>query len=187
MHMAATTRLWTVDEVHELPDDGNRYEVVDGELLVTPAPAWRHQDAVLALAGQIGPWLRDHPVGRLLIAPADVVTGARTLVQPDLFVVPLVDGRKPRDWSEAGRLLLAVEVLSPSSARGDRFVKRRLYQSMRVPEYWLVDVDARAIERWTPTDDRAELLDAHLTWRPDPAHPALDMELPALFAEVLGE
>ena len=185
--MAITARRWTVDEVHALPDDGNRYEVVDGELLVTPTPSWRHQDAVLAFADLIRPWLREHPVGHLLVAPADVVTGSRTLVQPDLFVVPLVDGRKPGNWSEAGRLLLAVEVLSPGSARADRIVKRRLYQNMRVPESWLVDVDARAVERWTPTDDRAALLDALLSWRPDSSRPALEIDLPALFTEVLGD
>lgn len=93
-----------------------------------------------------------------MIAPADVEFNHDRMVEPDLFVVPLLDGRVPRTWEEAGRLLLAVEILSPSTARADRTVKRRLYQSEGIPEYWIVDVDARLMELWRPDDDRPEIL-----------------------------
>ncbi len=109
------------------------------------------------------------------------------MVEPDLFVVPLVDGREPRTWEEAGRLLLAVEILSPSTARADRQVKRRLYQREAVPEYWIVDVDARLVERWRPEDTRPEILSERLLWQPDTAHPALEMDLPRYFVELCGD
>ena len=85
-----------------------------------------------------------------------------------------------------GRLILAVEILSPVTARADRIVKRRLYQGEGVPEYWIVDVDARLVERWRPGDERPEIVTDRLEWRPDPAHSALEMELAAYFVEVCG-
>ncbi|MFN2397363.1 MAG: Uma2 family endonuclease [Gemmatimonadaceae bacterium] len=185
--MATASKLWTVEEVWELPDDGNRREVIDGELLVTPSPTWRHGDAAMALYDRIKPYVSGHNVGHVKVAPQDVVYGERTLVVPDLFVVPLVDRRKPRAWTEAGSILLAVEVLSPSTARWDRQVKRRLYQRHGVPEYWVVDVDARLVERWRPGDTRPEILSDSISWQPDPTHPALIIDLSSYFVEVTGE
>ena len=187
MHVATPAKLWTVEEVQALPDDGNRYEVVDGELFVTPPPSWRHGTASKLLFVRLHLYAAEHGVADVHHAPADVPYGPRTAVQPDLFAVPLVDGRRPRTWEEAGRLLLAVEVLSPSSARADRTVKRRLYQREGVPEYWVVDVDARLVERWRPDDQRPELLTETIEWRPDPARPPLVIDLAAYFAEVVGD
>ena len=181
MDMAAATIRWTAAMVRALPDDGNRYEVVDGELLVTPAPTWRHQAASRALFLQLHPYLVAHAIGEVIYAPADVEFADDRMVEPDLFVVPLVGGRAPRTWEEAGRLLLAVEILSPGTARADRLVKRRLYQREGVPEYWIVDVDARLVERWQPGDERPEILTARLAWRPDPAVPAFEVDLDAYF------
>ena len=183
MAMPATTR-WTAEMVRALPDDGNRYEVIDGELFVTPAPSWRHQDAVLAMATLLQPYVASHRIGRNIVSPADIAFDEVTLVQPDLFVTPLVGGRRPREWSEVKSLLLAVEVLSPRTARADRRVKLRLYQRQHVPEYWIVDVDAHLIERWRPADERPEILAEQLEWRPDPAYPPLIIDLPAYFRDV---
>ena len=176
---------WTAAMLADLPDDGNRYEVVDGELLVTPAPAWPHQTMVGALYLRIASWLTRHPVGHAIIAPADVMLDPRTLVQPDLFVVPLHEGRKPASWAEAGKLLLAIEVLSPTTARADRQIKRRRYQRAGALEYWIVDLDARLVERWLPTDERPELLAVTVSWRPPGAEAALEIDLPEMFEEVL--
>ena len=85
------------------------------------------------------------------------------------------------------RLLLAVEVLSPSTARADRDVKRRLYQAQGVPEYWIVDLDARLVERWRPDDEPPEIITDRIEWQVDPALPALMIELPALFREIWGD
>ena len=182
----APKKHWTIDMVRALPDDRNRYEIIDGELFVTPAPSWTHQGAVLQLALRIAPYLKAEGLGHQVIAPADVEVAPDTMVEPDLFVVPPVAGRLPRSWTEAGRLLLVVEVLSPTTARVDRVRKRALYARMGVPEYWIVDVDARVVERWRPDDERPEVLSERLEWRPDAARPALTIDLEGYFAEVVG-
>ena len=85
------------------------------------------------------------------------------------------------------KLLLATEVLSPSTARADRTVKRRRYQRYGIPEYWIVDVDARIIERWMPSDERPEVLHETLVWQPEPGAPGLTIDLSELFREILGD
>ena len=186
MVMPATTR-WTADMVRALPDDGKRYEVIDGELFVSPSPALRHQDAVYEMATRLGPYVKAHSLGRVIVAPADVTFPDGSLVQPDVFVAPLIEGRRPRDWSDVKTLLLAVEILSPSTARADRLVKLRLFRRQHVPEYWIVDVDARLVERWRPEDERPEILAEQLEWQPDPALPPLGLDLPSYFREAIGE
>lgn len=84
-------------------------------------------------------------------------------------------------------LLLAAEVLSPSSARHDRVTKRGFFARVQVPEYWIVDIDARVFERWRPGDERAEQVDEWLTWMPASAAEPFTLELPAYFARVHGE
>jgi Uma2 family endonuclease len=81
--------------------------------------------------------------------------------------------------------LLVVEVASPSTARYDRGLKRRFYQRAGVPEYWIVDLDARIVERWRPGDTRPEVLDAAISWQPEPGGPALTLDLPSLFGRVM--
>jgi Uma2 family endonuclease len=155
--------------------------------LVGPAPSWTHQRAVRESMLLLAPYVRDHAIGDAMISPADVVFGPRNMVEPDLFVVPLVGGRVPKGWQDVGRLLLTAEVLSPSSGRTDRGEKLDPYKRKRVPEYWIVDVDARVVERWQLDDTEPERLTASLEWRPDPATPALVIDLPAYFARVTGE
>ena len=123
----------------------------------------------------------------MLLSPADIEFDERTLVQPDLFVAPLIEGRRPRSWREIRQLLLAVEVLSPSTARADRQVKRRRYQRHGVGEYWIVDLEARLVERWTPADERPQVLTERLQWRPPDAMAGLPIELPELFRDILDD
>ena len=172
--------------VHALPDDGNRYEVVDGALFVTPSPSRPHQHAAFQLARLLADYTDATRVGQVVMAPADVVYGARTMVEPDLFVVPLVDGRRSRSAEEEGPLLLVVEVLSSTTARRDRTVKRSLYQRQGVPEYWIVDTRRRVIERWRPLSQEPELLTAEIDWRPDSAQQPLNIDLVAFFRDVCG-
>ncbi len=187
MRMASAPARWTAEMVHELPDDHNRYEVVGGALLVTPAPTLPHQRACVKLLLRIYQYLERNVIGEALLAPADVAFDQENMVEPDLFVVPLVNGRAPRTWEEAARLIVAVEVLSPSTKRRDRGVKRRLYQRHGVPDYWIVDLEARAIECWRPTDDRPTILTERLVWQPGASAPPLEIHLPVYFADVLGE
>ena len=186
MVMASAQARWTAEMVHELPDDGNRYEVVGGVLLVSPAPTWPHQAACRKLFLRMHAYIAAYAIGEAILAPADVEFDDRNMVEPDLFVVPLVAGRAPRSWQEAERLVLAIEVLSPRTKRRDRGVKRRLYQSQGVPEYWIVDLDARAFECWRPTDDHPTMRTTQLRWQPAVGVPPLEIDLPAYFADVLG-
>ena len=186
MAMPATTR-WTADMVRALPDDGKRYEVIDGELFVTPAPTFRHQHAAFEIGTLLKPYVATHAIGVVVLSPADVLTAKHVMVQPDVFVARLIEGRKPASWNDVGIPLLAIEILSPSTARADRHVKRRLYQRERVPEYWIVDVDARLLERWRADDVRPEILAERLEWQPDPARPPLVIDLVAYFRDVVGE
>src|SRR5262249_42796315 len=127
MHMPTLKRYWTVDDLDDLPDDGQRYEVIDGELFVTPAPSLDHQAAVGMLHRILAEYLERERIGYVFVAPADVTFSPKRAVQPDVFVVPLVRGKRPRKFDEVKRLLLAAEILSPSTARADRVVKRTMF------------------------------------------------------------
>jgi Uma2 family endonuclease len=185
--MALDTRAWTVADLAGMPDDGQRYEVIDGELFVTPAPSLRHQEAIAALHLLLAPYVKDERIGHLVFAPADVTFSPRRGVQPDLFVTPLVNGRRPKDSSEIRGLLLAVEVLSPSSVRADRVVKRALYRDEGVHEYWVVDLDTRTIERSTPDNTSAEVITDTLHWSPPGATRPLIIDVRQYFAGVLDD
>ena len=185
MGMPQAAQRWTAEMVRALPDDGNRYEAIAGELFVTPAPSFDHQQAVLRLLLRLAPYVDARGLGYALMSPADIEFDEETLVQPDVLVAPRIEGRRPKNWAEIKRLSLAVEVLSPSTARADRTVKRRLFQRVNVPEYWIVDVEARLVERWRPGDERPDVVTETLAWRPDPNAPALEIDLPRLFAEIL--
>ena len=187
MAMPHASQAWTVERVRALPDDGNRYELIDGELVVTPAPRYVHQVAILELIRLLDPWLRTSGAARLLMSPADIALGEDELLQPDLFVYATSSDKPLRDWSDITSLLLVIEVLSPSTARYDRQLKRRRYQRAGVPEYWVVDLDARLIERWRPAEQRPQILDDRLAWSVHPDGDALDIDVAKFFADVHGD
>ena len=126
--------------------------------------------------------------GELVTSPADISFHEDMLVQPDLFVVPIgPDGRRGSNWTDIRALLLAVEILSPTTARADRQAKRQLYQRERVGEYWIVDLDARVVERWRPDDDRPEIITGTLTWHSTPDATSFTLDLVPFFEAVLGD
>jgi len=179
MGMAAPI-YYTADMVRAMPDDGNRYEVVYGELLVTPAPRPWHQVVVQRLALALGNYLEREPAGLVLSSPADISWGQDVLVQPDVFVLP-TDEARTLTWSRMRTLLLVAEVLSPSSVKGDRFLKRLRYREAGVPLYWVVDGDERAVEVWTPADDFPSVERERVVWRPAAAGEAFTLRLEELF------
>src|SRR5262245_30109900 len=183
---AEKIRRWTTAEVRELMDESRpwpRYELIDGQLIVTPAPSWTHQWAVSRLWRALDDYVSRYPVGVAMMSPSDLELEEGHITQPDVFVVP-ISGRHPKSWPEVKSLLVAVEVLSPSNARYDRVDKRKFFQRVAVPQYWVVDLDARVIERWTPSDARPEIVDDILTWNPAGAAAAFTLDLSAYFAEV---
>ena len=187
MGMPHAAERWTADQVRALPDDGQRYELIDGELVVSPSPRPLHQECVTRLIVLLQPWLKARGVAGLLASPADISLGEDEILQPDLFVYRTAGGKPLRDWSDITELLLVVEVLSPSTARYDRQLKRHRYQRAGVPEYWIVDLDSRLIERWRPEDTRPELLSGDATWHPPGAPEALELDVESLFREIWGE
>ena len=168
---------WTADLVRSLPDDGNRYELIDGVLLVSPSPAKRHQRAVRMLLITLQSYCERHGLGEALASPADIEFSPIDLVQPDVFVVAEITS----SWDEIRNLRLAVEVLSPSSIRTDRQIKRPRYQRERVPQFWIVDLDARIIERWCPDDQDPEIISEEMTWQPVAHIAALKFRLDEFF------
>lgn len=185
---AETIRRWTAREVRELiaasPLATPRYELVDGDLLVTPSPTAPHQKAITELFAVLIPYLKREPVGVLIPSPSDVEPEPEFIAQPDAFVVPTAEWRRVmREGLPIRELLLAIEVLSPSSSRHDRVRKRPMYQR-HVPDYWIVDLDARLFERWGPGDTRPELVTDTLVWHPSGAVVPFTLEIPAYFASV---
>lgn len=178
----ALDRYYTREEVLAFPDDGNRYELVHGELLVSPSPMLRHQRVVLELAVRLREYVRRNALGEVLAAPADISFGglADVLVQPDVFVVD-PKHRGAQEWDAIRSLVLVAEVLSPSTARFDRFTKRRLYQEMGVPVFWIIDAEHRRAEVWTPEATVPVFESERLRWDPVGAGQALVVELAELF------
>lgn len=190
MAMPATRHRWTAHEVRQLIADNPlatpRYELVDGELLVTPSPGWPHQRAVQILIRELSAYLRAEPVGHVGTSPLDVEPEPELIVQPDVFVLPIAESRRLLGEMPARALLLAVEILSPSSSRHDRVTKRPAYQRT-VPVYWVVDLDARLVECWASNDERAQLITRTLDWRPAGATASFALNLPSYFAEIFLE
>ena len=188
MAMPVPRAEWTVDRLDALPEDGNRYEIIDGELFVTPAPSDLHQLVVGALHARVRSYMRPTSVGRAFMSPSDVrrEDRRRNRVQPDIFVVRLADNVRPPYPFDLSDLLLAVEVESPSNSAYDYQVKRELYLRGSVPEYWIVSPEARTFARWRRADDPAELLTQRIEWHPAGVAEPLIIDLPEFFEDALG-
>lgn len=190
MGMPAAAKRWTVDEVRALQDESRawpRYELIDGELLVSPGPRIEHQRAVGTLLRLLADYVEREGVGEVFTSPADVELQPERIVQPDVFVVPLIDGKRARAWPDVKHLLLACEVLSPSTARYDRVVKRRFFSRVGVDEYWVVDLDAGLIERSWPTDERVEIVTDELVWLPRGGSEPLSIDVSDFFGQLRTE
>jgi len=168
MGMPATIGGWTGEMLDALPDDGQRHELIDGELFVTPSPGEFHQDIVAALSSRLQAYLSRHGVGKTMISPSDVRRGdrSRNRVQPDVYVVRLEAGKRRPYPYELHDLLLAVEVVSPSNPILDYQVKRDLYLREGVSEYRAVNPEARNVSPWRGRDDPGEVLSRMLAWHP---------------------
>ena len=146
---------------------------------MTPAPRPWHQSVALRLARALGEYLDREHVGEVFMSPADISWRPDSLVQPDVFVVP-IDEARTLAWPTIRTLLLAVEVLSPSSLRADRFTKRRLYQEVGVSLYWVIDADACTAEIWTPSDQFPHMEAERLVWSPRGASRVFELMLTEL-------
>ena len=138
--------LLTYDDYVALPNDGKRYEILDGELFVTAAPSRNHQRVVLTLAMSLEMHARSHNLGEVDIAPFDTILSDLNVAQPDIIFVAIDRMPSFSNRGFEGAPTLVIEVLSPSTARIDRNTKLQIYARHGVPYYWIVDPDTRAID-----------------------------------------
>ncbi|MGH7617144.1 MAG: Uma2 family endonuclease, partial [Gemmatimonadaceae bacterium] len=162
MHMALEQKLWTIAELHRLPDDGNKYEVVRGELFVTPAPTEGHETLAALLSRLLEPYVRENDLG-LIFHPRAVFRVRHSEVEPDLMIRRQQRGRH-RAWLGAPLPILIVEILSPSTRRRDHVQKRDFYLDEGIPEYWIVDPEEWTIRVSRP-DAEDVVADKSLIWR----------------------
>lgn len=177
---------WTVRMIDVTPDDGCRYEVFDGRLSITPIPPLIHQRVLGDLLLPLHEYSELHSLG-FIMGPIGVAFGPRTLVQPDLVAYRTRfrgDDEDERRMREVP--ILIVEILAPYTMHLDRRVKRSLYRREGVPEYWIVDIEARAVERWLPESTAAAVIRDTLTWQPIRNRAALAIDLAGLFRHLHG-
>ena len=145
MHMAnRVQKRWTLEELHSLPDDGNKYELIRGGLFVTPAPTQSHETILARLTRILDPYVAANDLGYVFHPRSVIRIGEDSEVEPDLMV------RQPQDpekvaWVDAPVPILVVEVASDSTRRRDRVEKRTIYADAQSPEYWIVDGEDRTI------------------------------------------
>jgi Uma2 family endonuclease len=182
MVMPLRLPTYTVEQVRALPPDGNRYELVEGILLVTPQPASDHQVVVIRLATALEHYLR--PAGLAwVVSPGEIEVAPRHHLEPDVLVVP-ASYPIGTGWTGISDWWLAIEVFSPSSRYYDRDYKRESYLHLGVKEVWLVDYDRREIEISTAGARRMLTQRNALVWQPGGMPAPLKMDLGELFRGV---
>lgn len=139
-------------EDYKLMPEEKRCEIIEGELLMTPSPAFRHQAIQIRLSVQLYSFVDQHELGHVVAAPMDVILSPENVVQPDvLFIAEERSAIIENTGGVHGAPDLAVEILSPSTAPRDQVLKRKLYGRFGVQEYWIVDPESRTIEVLTAT------------------------------------
>jgi Uma2 family endonuclease len=146
MHIPKGKIVLTYEDYVLLPNDRNRYEILDGELTVTPAPSIKHQTASGNLFVLLTHYIKHRDLGKLFHAPIDLILESTSVLQPDLLFVS-----KPRQHIITERAIegapdLVIEILSPGTSRTDRVTKAQIYARYSVPAYWIVDPEQEAIE-----------------------------------------
>ncbi len=137
---------WTYEDYAALPDDGHRYEIVDGVLYIAPSPDRGHQNAAFEIASYLRTYVKLSGFGQVYIAPFDVELNSRTVVQPDVVVVLNQNLDRITESRIIGAPDLVVEVSSPGTVGHDRVKKQSAYARAGVPEYWIADPWSRTVE-----------------------------------------
>ena len=172
-------RAWTLEELHRLPDDGNKYEVIRGELFVTPPPSVDHEELLARLSDILTGYVRKHGLGRVY-HPRAVIRFEGSEAEPDLMVRAVPPGAHGNAWELLPSPLLVVEVLSPTTRRRDLADKRDYYLAAGAGEYWVVDGEHREIHV-IRAGEQDVVVRGSLVWRGAPAEPLM-LDVAALFA-----
>ncbi len=178
MRMATATKRWTLAEVHSLPDDGNKYELVRGELFVTPPPNEPHELISARLTRLLDPFVEANGLG-FVFRPRAVMRFEGSEVEPDLMVRQGPVPGAP-SWDGAPTPSLIVEIHSGSTRRRDQVQKRTLYLDAGVPEYWMIDPERRVVTvvRAGQPDD---VTSGVLVWAPPAIKASLTLDVARLF------
>ena len=152
--MAQASAKLTYEDYLKLPDDGKRYEIINGELYVSPAPGLRHQRIFRRIFTALSNYFDAHGGGELFAAPTDVVLSKENVVQPDILVIKSDRaGIASGERNVAGAPNLVIEVLSPSTHRVDEVQKRKLYERAGVDEYWIADPERKLVTIYRRSGD----------------------------------
>ena len=178
MQMAAT-KVWTLEELHSLPDDGNKYELINGELFVTPARTFDHETIVARLTHILVPFVQSEGLG-LVYGSKSIIRVDGSEVAPDLTVRP-AQKKRSDGWEGAPLPILVVEVLSPSTAQRDRTVKREHYRNVGIEEYWIADPDTDSITVFRK-GVKIAVESKLMTWAPSQTSNTLRIDVPMIFA-----
>jgi Uma2 family endonuclease len=179
--MATTARLMTYDDLARMPDDGNRYELIGGEIVMTPAPTWLHQVVIRRLLRDVGDFVDLHELGQIASAPLDVHFSANDVVQPDIIFVSKERYGILIENGTIGAPDLAAEVLSPSTQSRDQGSKLRLYERGGVREYWVVDVLRAEFRAYTLTRSGYGRIPIHGSIFRSLVLPGLEIDVARLF------
>src|SRR5688572_9641243 len=181
MAVALAVKKWTLAELHRLPDDGNKYELVRGQLFVTPPPTDEHETIAARLNEILAPYVREQGLG-LVFRPRAVMRFEGSEVEPDLMVRrehPRRTGRD-EDWTRAPVPILMVEILSSYTRRRDHREKRQLYLDAGVAEYWVIDPEEREISV-SRHDAATHMQRQRVTWLPAGVSGPLSVDVAELF------
>jgi Uma2 family endonuclease len=169
---------WDYSDYARLPDDGNRYEVIDGELLVTPAPSPLHQRVLFRLAMELDAYVERHGLG-VMFPDVDLLFQTGQFLRPDFLVVP--ESSRPGITRRGIEMApsLVVEILSPTSGPIDLVKKPARFGEFGIPEYWVIDPDERCawVWRFAAGESEADRAIGQLTWHPAGASEPLVVDL----------
>jgi Uma2 family endonuclease len=169
----------TYEDYVLLPNDGKRYEILEGELAVTPAPGTKHQSASANLFKLLSKHVDEGALGKLFYAPVDLILNSSTILQPDLLFVLSAQHHIITEKAIEGVPDLVVEILSPTTSRTDRVTKAQIYARHGVPAYWIVDPEVENIEIYLLERDVFRLTATLQGSTPTPAPPFKGLEITA--------
>ncbi len=173
---------FTYQDYVQLPDD-KRYELVEGEFFLVPAPNLYHQRILRELDAALYRYLQQHALGEIFFAPCDVVFSEINVVQPDLIFVSRERMTILTEANIQGAPDLVVEILSPSTAQRDLGIKRNLYAKFGVREYWIVDPESKTVQvlSWTEAGYRVEAIVLQAGVHNSSVFPDLNLNLTEIF------
>jgi Uma2 family endonuclease len=175
----------TYEDYRLLPDDGRRYELIDGDLVISPSPKTKHQRIARTLLTALDNFLKRHPLGEIFIVPYDVVLSEHDVCQPDLVFVAAAQASIITNDNIRGSPALVIEILSEGNRKLDETIKLQRYEHFGIPEYWIVDPELDLMKIYRLTDGRyvraAELTAAHHDILTTPQLPDFTLPLATLF------